>query len=95
MSQTTHLLSKALEMQQDALERSQRTVEQAAEIPIRQTVELQRNAAELFLDGLETGNYLQNRGVELTRDVLDRVEDPNGDRVKITLDGKFLPYKRW
>ncbi|ORE01983.1 cyanate hydratase [Rhizopus microsporus var. microsporus] len=26
---------------------------------------------------------------------VDKVEDPNGDRVKITLDGKFLPYKRW
>ena len=26
---------------------------------------------------------------------VDRVEDPKGDRVKITMDGKFLPYKRW
>lgn len=26
---------------------------------------------------------------------VDRVEDPKGDRVVITLDGKFLPYKRW
>ena len=26
---------------------------------------------------------------------IDRVEDPKGDRVVITLDGKFLPYKRW
>ncbi|EIE75316.1 hypothetical protein RO3G_00020 [Rhizopus delemar RA 99-880] len=26
---------------------------------------------------------------------VDRVEDPEGDRVKITLDGKFLPYKHW
>ncbi|KAI8352809.1 cyanate lyase C-terminal domain-containing protein [Choanephora cucurbitarum] len=25
---------------------------------------------------------------------VDKVEDPNGDRVKITLDGKFLPYKK-
>ncbi|CEP15142.1 hypothetical protein [Parasitella parasitica] len=24
---------------------------------------------------------------------VDKVEDPKGDRVKITLDGKFLPYK--
>lgn len=26
---------------------------------------------------------------------LDRVEDPNGDRVKITYCGKFLPYRKW
>lgn len=26
---------------------------------------------------------------------VDRVEDPKGDRVVITMDGKFLPYKRW
>jgi cyanate lyase len=22
-------------------------------------------------------------------------EDPNGDRVKIVMSGKFLPYKKW
>ncbi|HLR96833.1 MAG TPA: cyanase [Jiangellaceae bacterium] len=26
---------------------------------------------------------------------LKRVEDPEGDRVVITLDGKFLPYRVW
>lgn len=26
---------------------------------------------------------------------VDKVEDPKGDRVVITMDGKFLPYKRW
>ncbi|KAI7869853.1 cyanate hydratase [Mucor mucedo] len=26
---------------------------------------------------------------------VDKIEDPKGDRVKITLDGKFLPYKKW
>jgi cyanate lyase len=25
---------------------------------------------------------------------LERQSDPNGDRVKMTLSGKFLPYKR-
>ena len=25
----------------------------------------------------------------------ERVEDPNGDRVKLTWNGKFLPYKVW
>ena len=26
---------------------------------------------------------------------IDKVEDPKGDRVKITMNGKFLPYKKW
>ncbi|MCG9893532.1 MAG: cyanase [Thermosynechococcaceae cyanobacterium MS004] len=26
---------------------------------------------------------------------VERVEDPKGDRVKITMNGKFLPYKKW
>lgn len=26
---------------------------------------------------------------------IERVEDPKGDRVKVTLNGKFLPYKKW
>jgi len=32
--------------------------------------------------------------IDFTMDV-DKVEDPKGNRVKITLNGKFLPYKRW
>jgi cyanate lyase len=26
---------------------------------------------------------------------VDKIENPAGDRIKITLDGKFLPYKKW
>lgn len=26
---------------------------------------------------------------------VERVEDPKGDRVRLTLEGKFLAYKRW
>jgi cyanate lyase len=26
---------------------------------------------------------------------VDRVEDPKGDRVKVTMNGKFLPYRKW
>ncbi|MFY7890911.1 MAG: cyanase [Spirosomataceae bacterium] len=26
---------------------------------------------------------------------IDKEENPKGDRIKITLDGKFLPYKKW
>jgi cyanate lyase len=27
--------------------------------------------------------------------VVDKEFDPKGDRVKITMSGKFLPYKKW
>ncbi|MGH2689051.1 MAG: cyanase, partial [Actinomycetota bacterium] len=26
---------------------------------------------------------------------IQRVEDPKGDRVQLTYNGKFLPYKKW
>ena len=26
---------------------------------------------------------------------IERKEDPKGDRVVVTYDGKFLPYKKW
>lgn len=26
---------------------------------------------------------------------IEKVPDPKGERVKVTLNGKFLPYKRW
>jgi cyanate lyase len=26
---------------------------------------------------------------------IEKIEDPKGDRVKVTMDGKFLPYKKW
>jgi cyanate lyase len=32
--------------------------------------------------------------IDFTMDI-QRVEDPRGDRVKVTLNGKFLPYRSW
>jgi cyanate lyase len=32
--------------------------------------------------------------IDFTMDI-ERVADPKGDRVKITLNGKFLGYKKW
>ena len=26
---------------------------------------------------------------------VDKVEDPKGDRVKVSMCGQFLPYKKW
>ena len=42
---------------------------------------------ELFGDGIMSA-------VDFTMEV-DREADPKGDRVKITMSGKFLPYKAW
>ena len=32
--------------------------------------------------------------IDFTMDI-EKVEDPKGDRVKITMNGKFLGYKKW
>ena len=42
---------------------------------------------EMFGDGIMSA-------IDFTMNV-EKEEDPKGDRVKITLSGKFLPYKRW
>ncbi|MCO7246313.1 cyanase [Halomonas sp. Mc5H-6] len=42
---------------------------------------------EQFGDGIMSA-------IDFTMDV-DKVEDPKGDRVLLTLNGKFLPYKSW
>lgn len=42
---------------------------------------------EKFGDGIMSA-------VDFTMDV-QKLEDPKGDRVVITMSGKFLPYKRW
>lgn len=42
---------------------------------------------EKFGDGIMSA-------IDFTMDV-DKQEDPKGDRVVVTLNGKFLPYKSW
>ena len=42
---------------------------------------------EKFGDGIMSA-------IDFSLDV-DKVEDPAGDRVKVTMCGKFLPYKKW
>jgi cyanate lyase len=32
--------------------------------------------------------------IDFTMDI-ERLPDPKGDRVKITMNGKFLGYKKW
>ena len=42
---------------------------------------------ETFGDGIMSA-------IDFTMNV-EKEQDPKGDRVKITMSGKFLPYKRW
>ena len=42
---------------------------------------------EMFGDGIMSA-------IDFTMEV-EREPDPKGDRVKLTMSGKFLPYKRW
>jgi cyanate lyase len=42
---------------------------------------------EMFGDGIMSA-------IDFTMDV-EKEPDPKGDRVKITMSGKFLPYRRW
>lgn len=42
---------------------------------------------EKFGDGIMSA-------IDFTMDI-DKEEDPAGDRVVVTLNGKFLPYKKW
>ena len=42
---------------------------------------------EKFGDGIMSA-------IDFTMDV-EKVSDPKGDRVKVTMNGKFLPYKKW
>ncbi|MFI5457424.1 MAG: cyanase [Isosphaerales bacterium] len=42
---------------------------------------------EIFGDGIMSA-------IDFTMQV-DKEADPKGDRVKITMSGKFLPYKKW
>jgi cyanate lyase len=42
---------------------------------------------EMFGDGIMSA-------IDFTLDI-QKQEDPKGDRVVVTLNGKFLPYKKW
>lgn len=42
---------------------------------------------EQFGDGIMSA-------IDFTMDV-ERVPDPEGDRVRVTMEGKYLPYKKW
>ncbi|CAN1208643.1 cyanase [Tumidithrix helvetica PCC 7403] len=42
---------------------------------------------EKFGDGIMSA-------IDFTLDI-EKIDDPKGDRVQVTMNGKFLPYKKW
>jgi len=54
---------------------------QVYEMPIKAVIH------EKFGDGIMSA-------IDFTLDI-EKEEDPKGDRVKLTMNGKFLPYKKW
>jgi len=50
-------------------------------LPLKEVIQ------EMFGDGIMSA-------IDFTMQV-DKEADPKGDRVKITMSGKFLPYKKW
>ena len=50
-------------------------------MPIKEIIQ------EKFGDGIMSA-------IDFTMDI-EKEEDPKGDRVKVIMSGKFLPYKKW
>lgn len=48
---------------------------------------MREQANEMFGDGIMSA-------IDFTLEI-DKQEDPKGDRVVVTMNGKFLPYKKW
>lgn len=49
----------------------QRAMQQAIKYPIEQTVQFQKGAGQLFLNGLELTNWAQSRGFQMTKQLFD------------------------
>lgn len=77
MQDTSSDIERTTEKQREAIESGQRAVMQSLQLPLEQWMEFQRGATEAMLDGLESGEQIQRRNVELARtafnDYLDAV----------------------
>ena len=65
--------------QQNTTQDSQRALQQAFEAPMEQTLQVQKSAAQMFMNSMELGYWAQNQGLDLTRNLfqnyIDTVED--------------------
>lgn len=63
---------------------SQEAMRAAFEFPLEQTVQLQKGAAQFFLNGLEIGTQAQRRGIELTKNAVTSYIDTMETTVRNT-----------
>lgn len=70
MSSPPPTIPETIEQQQQVFEREQESITDAIQFPFRQVVELQRNAAQILLSGLELTEANQRTSMGLTRSML-------------------------
>lgn len=60
--------AQTAQLQQTLMENGRKAMRQFFEFPLQQTLQFQRSAAELFVNGMEAQQWAQDRGVELTKE---------------------------
>ena len=58
------------ELQRTLMENGRKAMRQFVELPLQQSLQFQRSAAELFVNGLEAQKWAQERGIELTKNTM-------------------------
>lgn len=58
------------ELQRSLMENGRKAMRQFVELPLQQSLQFQRSAAELFVNGLEAQKWAQERGIELTKNTM-------------------------
>lgn len=83
--------SRQSRSQQGSSDAGQQFLQQALEVPMEQTIQFQRNAAQILLNGLEMTSWAQSRGMDLTKDMmstyLDTLEETSRDTERIAEEG--------
>ena len=63
---------------------SQQALQQAFEAPMEQSLQMQKSAAEMFMNSMEMGYWAQNQGIDLTRNLFQNYIDTVEDAVRST-----------
>ena len=63
--------AQTAQLQQTLMENGRKAMRQFFGLPIQQTLQFQRSAAELLMNGMEAQRWAQDRGVKLTRETMD------------------------
>ena len=63
--------AQTAQLQQTLMENGRKAMRQFFGLPIQQTLQFQRSAAELLMNGMEAQRWAQDQGVKLTRETMD------------------------